>query len=322
MRAMEIIRPGPLATVQDQGRFGFRDRGVPVCGAMDRQALRLGNLLVGNCPGAASIEITLGGFVARFQEDAHFALTGAQTTARLNTVSFSAWRRYFARKGDTLQTGPPVSGTRTYLAVEGGIEVAPVMGSRSTFLKGGLGGLEGRALKRGDVLFLGAPAPRGAIDPILELPPELIPDYSENALLRVLPGAQIGRLSPRGRQTFFSSRYLVSARSDRMGSILCGPPVELTHGADIISDGAFPGAVQVPGNGQPVILGSDCQTTGGYVKAATVIDVDLPLAAQLGPGAAVRFALVSLDEARLAYLKNEYLIRRMYEKNLKAGERQ
>ncbi|MGC9196921.1 MAG: KipI antagonist, partial [Syntrophobacteraceae bacterium] len=148
---------------------------------------------------------------------------------------------------------------------------------------------------------------------------ELVPIYSAKARLRVLPGPQIERLTPGGVQTFFSSEYVVTNRSDRMGAILCGPAVELSRGTDIISDGAFPGAVQIPGNGQPVILGCDCQTTGGYVKCASVIDVDLPLAAQLGPGNTVGFVGVSLDEARLAYLKNEYLLARLFENSAKAG---
>ncbi len=319
MRAIRIIEPGALATVQDQGRFGFRDRGVPSCGAMDLQAFRLANLLVGNSPDAACVEITLGGFVAEFGEEACFALTGADTSARLNGRPMASWKPHFAQKGELLETGIPALALRTYLAVRGGIDVSPVMSSRSTFLKGGLGGLEGRAIKRGDVLFLGPFAHEGATGPICGLPAELIPDYSKNAVLRVLPGPQIERVSRSGLETFFSSEYVVSSRSDRMGILLCGPPVELSRGADIISDGAFPGAVQVPGNGQPVILGKDCQTTGGYVKVASVIEVDLSIAAQLAPGATVRFSEVSLDIARLAYLKNEYLIRRLYEKSATAG---
>jgi biotin-dependent carboxylase-like uncharacterized protein len=285
---------------------------------MDRQAFRLGNLLAGNCFDAASIEITMGGFVAEFQEDGHFALTGAETGARLNGRKLAGWRRHFARKGEIIETELPVSGLRTYLAVHGGIDVPAIMGSRSTFLRGGFGGLEGRALGRGDVLFLGDTA-RHTVIQIYELPAELVPRYSGSTVLRVLPGPQIERLSPGGIDTFFSSQYVVSSRSDRMGSILCGPAVGLDRGADIISDGAFPGAVQVPGNGQPVVLGNDCQTTGGYVKAASVIDMDLSSAAQLPPGATVRFAAVSLDEARLAYLKNEYMLKRLCEKSVRTG---
>ena len=319
MRAIRIVETGVLATVQDEGRFGLRDRGVPVCGAMDRQALRLGNLMSGNYPGAAAIEITMGGFIAQFQGEACFALTGAKTEARINGRPLGDWNRHFAKNGDIIETGNPVSGLRTYLCVRGGIDVAPVMGSRSTFLKGRLGGLKGRALEREDLLFLGAPSPDGTQGPVLEFPAGLIPAYSESVVLRVLPGPQAGRITPRGIKTLYSSEYVVSSRSDRMGSILAGPAVELQCGADIISDGAYPGAVQIPGNGQPVLLGNDCQTTGGYVKAASVIEVDLPLAGQLAPGARVRLREVSFDEARLAYLKNEYLLKRLCESIAKAG---
>ncbi len=305
--------------MQDQGRFGFRDSGVPVCGAMDRQALRLANLLAGNGAHAACIEITLGGFAAQFLCDARFALTGAKTLAQCGGSPLPFWEVHFARKGEIIQTGPPVSGIRTYLAVQGGIDVPELMGSRSTFLRGNLGGFEGRSLRREDLLFVGEPGKTGPSFPVFKLPPELVPIYSANARLRVLPGPQIERLTPEGLQTLFSSEYVVSNRSDRMGAMLCGPAVELSRGGDIISEGAFPGAVQIPGNGQPVLLGSDCQTTGGYVKCAAVIEVDLPVAAQLGPGNTVGFVEVSLDEARSAYLKNEYLLARLYENSAKAG---
>jgi biotin-dependent carboxylase-like uncharacterized protein len=286
---------------------------------MDRQALRLANLLAGNGAHAACIEITLGGFAAQALCDAHFALTGAKTEATCEGRPLANWETHFVRKGEIIQTGPSVSGMRTYLAVQGGIDVPEVMGSRSTFLRGNLGGFKGRSLRREDLLILGEPAKTGASFPVFKLPPELIPIYSPKARLRVLPGPQIERLTPRGVQTFFSSEYVVTNRSDRMGAMLLGPAVELSRGGDIISDGAFPGAVQIPGNGLPVILGSDCQTTGGYVKCATIIDVDLPVAAQLGPGNTVGFVGVTLDEARLAYLKNEYLFARLNEKSAKTG---
>ncbi|MGC9197141.1 MAG: biotin-dependent carboxyltransferase family protein, partial [Syntrophobacteraceae bacterium] len=172
MRAIRIIEPGPLATVQDQGRFGFRDRGVPVCGAMDGQALRLANLLAGNGAHAACIEITLGGFEAQFLCDAHFALTGAKTAATCEGRPLSTWETHFAREGQIIQTGPALSGMRTYLAVEGGMDVPELLGSRSTFLRGNLGGFKGRSLRREDLLFLGDPGKTGASFAVFELPAE------------------------------------------------------------------------------------------------------------------------------------------------------
>jgi len=310
LRAIRIIEPGPLATVQDLGRFGFRDKGVPMSGAMDQQALRVGNLLVGNPIGAACLEITLSGFWAEFQCGVHFALTGADMAASLDGHTLPTWTCCFAEQGAIIELGLPASGSRTCLVIQGGIDVPPVMCSRSTFLRGRFGGFHGRPLRKGDILRLGDPVGR----PIREFPAALIPPYSVHPVLRAVPGPQDDCISPCGLETFFSAEYEVSSRSDRMGSVLAGPIVEHKWGGDIISDGACPGAVQAPGNGQPVILGNDCQTTGGYVKVATIIAVDLSLAGQLGPGVRVRFEKVSLDQARLAYLRNEYLLRNFYEK--------
>jgi biotin-dependent carboxylase-like uncharacterized protein len=310
LRAIRIIEPGPLATVQDLGRLGFGDKGVPMSGAMDQQALRIGNLLVGNPMGAACIEITLSGFRAQFQCGVHFALTGADVAASLDGHALSNWTCHFAEQGAFIELGLMALGFRTCLVIQGGIDVPPVMGSRSTFLRGRFGGFQGRPLRKEDILHLGDPVGR----PIREFPAGLIPAYSGRPVLRAVPGPQDDRISPHGLETFFSAEYEVSSRSDRMGSFLVGPVIEHKRGWDIISDGICPGAVQVPGNGQPVMLVNDCQTTGGYVKVATVIVADLSLAGQLGPGVRVGFEKVSLDQARLAYLRNEYLLRNFYEK--------
>lgn len=311
MRALRIIEPGPLATVQDHGRFGFRDMGVPTSGAMDRQALRIGNLLVGNPGEAACIEITLGGFQAEFECAVHFALTGPEMEASLSGRALAAWGCHFAAEKDTIELASLASGSRACLVIQGGIDVPSVMGSRSTFLMGRFGGFEGRPLRKGDVLHIGTPSGR----PVNEFPEGLIIPYSARPVLRVVPGPQDGCISPNGLRTFFSAEYEVSSRSDRMGSVLCGPPIEHKWGGDIISDGTCPGAVQVPGSGQPVILGNDCQTTGGYVKVANVIAADLSLAGQLKPGVRVRFEKVSLDQAKLAYMKNEYMLRNFHERH-------
>jgi antagonist of KipI len=198
------------------------------------------------------------------------------------------------------------AGLRIYLAVSGGIDVPPVMGSRSTYLRGGFGGLGGRRLMPGDTLRLGRPGGK-----ILEkrAPSELIPQYSSQPILRAIVGPQDDRVQEEGKAAFFSRVYEVGLRADRMGVSLAGPPVKLIGGADIISDGTCPGAVQVDGNLQPTILGADCQTAGGYVKIATVISSDLPLVAQTTPGDRVRFEEITLWKAREIYLRNEYLIR-------------
>jgi biotin-dependent carboxylase-like uncharacterized protein len=281
---------------------------VPLSGAMDQQALRIGNLLCGNGGRAASVEITAGGLRAEFLCDAHFAVTGADAAVLLNRDAVSLWQAHRGREGDVLTVAWAASGLRAYLAVSGGIDVPTVLESRSTYLRGGFGGHEGRALATGDVLSLGREIGKAKATPA---PEELIPPYSGAPLLRVVMGPQDGRAAPEGRAAFLSGEYMVTARSDRMGSLLSGPTIALTAGADIISDGTCPGAVQVHGNGQPTILGADCQTTGGYVKIATVASADLPLAAQIVPGAWVRFREISLIDARELYLGNEYQMRKL-----------
>ncbi|MHC1725811.1 MAG: biotin-dependent carboxyltransferase family protein [Syntrophobacteraceae bacterium] len=306
MRSIRIIDPGPFAAVQDRGRYGYRSMGVPLSGAMDLQALRVGNLLVGNGEGAAAVEIAMGGYRAEFQCSACLALTGAARQAHLNGKTISFWQTYSAKKGDLLEVDSTGPGLRTYFSVSGGIDVPPVMESRSTYVRGGFGGLDGRALRAGDLLPLGTTCGEAKKYPA---PPALIPQYSAEPGLRVVPGPQDERVSLRGKSVFFSAWFEVTPRADRMGIALSGPAVELSRGADIISDGACPGAVQVHGNGQPTILVADCQTAGGYVKIATVISADLPLVAQLVPGNRVRFEEVNLWQAREFYIKNEFLIR-------------
>ncbi len=320
MRSIRILEAGPLATVQDRGRFGFRGLGVPLSGAMDLQALRVGNLLVGNGDAQAGIEITMGGFRAEFRCDASFALSGAEPEAYLNGNPVAYWHAHQAKRGDllTIEGITPGRGfspggrLRVYLAISGGIDVPPVMGSRSTYLRGGFGGLEGRGLRAGDELPLGSRIGSARLTPA---PVELIPHYSPQPVLRAIPGPQEECVSDAGRYIFFSESYEVTPRADRMGIVFAGPPLELVGGADIISDGTCPGAVQVHGNLEPTILAADCQTTGGYVKIATVISTDLPLVAQLIPGDRVRFEEISLWQAREMYLKNEYLIRSLFDEH-------
>ncbi len=274
---------------------------------MDQTALRVANSLVGNDPQAAGIEITAGGFRAKLMEEVQFAVTGAEMDIRINQEAIPRWTTWTASGGDILTVDFARTGIRTYLAISGGIEVPPVMGSRSTYLRGGFGGGLGRALMRGDVVEIDR-APRIS-SPHRTAPLSLIPPYSDHPTLRVVLGPQDDYITPEGLAAFLGEDYAVTARCDRMGILLEGPRITLRCGADIISDGTLPGAVQVPGNGQPALLGVDCQTTGGYVKGATVITSDLPLMAQVVPGNKVSFQAVSLLEAREIYLKREYQLR-------------
>ncbi len=307
MKALRILEPGPLATIQDLGRRGYRDRGVPLSGAMDQTALRVANGLVGNAPQAAGIEITAGGFRAELTGEVRFAVTGPEIEIRVNQEAIPPWTTCTASGGDILTVGLAKQGLRAYLALSGGIDVPPVMGSRSTYLRGGFGGFRGRALMKGDILAI-ARTP-GPPFPMRRAPSSLIPPYSEHPKLRVVLGPQDDYITPDGLALFLGEKYAVTARCDRMGILLEGPRIAHRFGADIISDGTLPGAVQVPGNGQPALLGADCQTTGGYVKVATVISSDLPLVAQIVPGGTVSFETVTLLQAREITLKREYQLR-------------
>lgn len=307
MKALKILDPGPLACIQDQGRFGYRDRGVPQSGAMDRKAYRIGNLLVGNSDGMASIEITWGGFKAEFSHKTWFAVTGAEVEVRLNGEAVPLWMPLLAERGDIIAFDYALSGVRAYLSISGGVDVPEIMGSRSTYLMGGFGGFEGRALRGGDLLPLGNT--RGL--PFHELPSHIVPRYCDHLLLRIVLGPQDDEITEEGIDTFLSSTYTITERCDRMGCVLSGPSITHREGADIISDGTVPGSIQVPGSGQPTILGVDCQTTGGYVKIATVISVDLSLLAQVRPGSRVSFGSIDLLKAREIYLKEEFMLRRL-----------
>ncbi len=309
MKAIRILDAGPLATIQDRGRYGYQDRGVPVSGAMDRHALRIGNLLVGNPENAAAIEVTFGGLKAEFLGSTLFALTGADLGAHLNGAPLAHWKRHAAVPGDLLCLDFSRLGCRAYIALAGGVDVPVVMGSRSTYLRGAFGGYEGRSLRRGDVLQRG---PSQGV-PIDSIPSHLIPVYTAEPTLRVVLGPQDDRITEEGMASFLTSPYEVTQRSDRMGCVLSGPEIRHREAADIISDGVVAGAIQVPGSRQPIILMADAQTTGGYVKIGTVASFDLPLAAQLLPGNRVRFETVSLLEARAIYLKQEYRFRRLRE---------
>ena len=265
---------------------------------------------MGNDEGEAGLEITLGGFKAEFLSDMAFAVTGVDHCARLNGRSVPNWTSLSAGPGDLLTIDQARSGCRFYLALAGGIEAPLVMGSKSTYLRGGFGGFHGRRLERGDILTIG----RSFGKPITEHPATLIPRYSDEPLLRVILGPQDDRISEEGLVSFLSQQYQVTERSDRMGCVLSGPAITHRNGADIISDGTIAGAVQIPGNGQPIVLMADCQTIGGYVKIATVVSFDLPLLAQVRPGSRVRFAAIGLLDAREIYLKREFRFRRYLER--------
>jgi antagonist of KipI len=265
---------------------------------MDRFALAAANLLVGNTVEAAGLEILLGGPVLRFHAAVTICVTGADLGARLDGDDVGMWAPFVAQAGQMLHFTGRRSGIRAYLSVAGGIDVAPVLRSRSTYLPGGWGGFRGRALEAGDKLPVGAgshsPAPRRW------LPPENRPAYSGFPTLRSVAGPHIEHFPADTLEAFFAGVYRLEPASDRMGYRLAGPALRHDRRETLASSGVLPGAVQVPASGDPILLMADAQTTGGYPIIAVVIGADLPLAAQLIPGDRLRFAPVTVEAAQRA----------------------
>lgn len=307
---LSIEKPGMFTTVQDLGRYGYQLQGVPVAGAMDGPALRLGNILLGNHEGAAALEITVLGPTLEVAEgEGCIVVTGADAGLTRNGEVLESWRVHRVRAGDALAFSAPSAGSRAYLCVSGGIDVPVVMGSRSTYVRGRFGGHEGRPLKAGDSLRTGTPDVLWADSEGLQLPFALRPRRDPEAPLRVVPGPQDDAFTPVGLRTFLSAEYAISASADRMGYRMEGPVVEHVAGPDIVSDAIVLGSVQVPGHGQPIVMLADRQTTGGYTKIATVCAVDIPVLAQRLPGQKARFSRISLSQA-LDLLRDEA---RLYE---------
>ena len=310
VEVFEVLEPGILTTVQDLGRFGFSRVGVPPSGALDAFSLRTGNLLVGNEEGEAGLETTIMGLKLKALKETVISMTGGDLLPALNGEPLRMWRSHLLIEGDILAFKGVRQGCRAYVCLRGGVAVPPVMGSKSTFLSGKFGGLEGRPLKKGDILYaadLADPWERiGA-----SFPSDWIPVFGKGMTVRVVPGPQDHHFTVPGLQTFESSFYQVTARSDRMGIRLEGAKIERRSDAEesIISESLIPGSIQVPGDGKPMIILNEL-VTGGYTKIATVISTDLPNVAQLKPGDRIRFEPVSLEAAHRLLREQEERIRR------------
>ena len=294
MDALSVLTPGGYTTIQDSGRYGYQQMGIPVSGVLDAFAFRAANLLVGNPKNAATIEITVMGPRLEIAVDADIAITGAEIGMTLNDRPLEGWKSFRARPGDILDIQQVKSGCRAYLAISGGIDVPEVMGSRSTYVGGKIGGYHGRVLKAGDVLKCGQAK---CLNKVRETPADMIPAYPSEILIRAIPGPQ-DDFFREGLDLIFKSDFMVSTKADRMGYRLQGPKVELRKGMpkSIISEPTMPGGVQIPADEQPIILMVE-QTVGGYTKIVTVISVDLPKVAQTTPGDTIRFEEVSLETA-------------------------
>lgn len=348
--SMEVITAGMLTTVQDMGRQGYASHGFQENGACDKYALQMANLLAGNqgqTRQTAGLEFTMKGAALRFSSREVFALAGADMAPAINGRPVPMYCPLETRPGDVLTLGMAVSGLRCYLAVYGGIDVPLVMSSRSTSLKCGLGGYEGRSLRTGDVLR--SKAAQREIRLLCrklegkaalwqreaeQMQPKYLPDKTAGSMdagmegrygnerydahiLRIVLGPQDEAFTAKGLSAFVTGRYRLTADSDRMACRLDGPAIETCHGSDIISDGIVEGSVQVASDGKPIVMMADHQTTGGYAKIGTVISTDIPRLAQVRPGEIILFQVVTVQEAVAAARKSagdlEFLRKRLKE---------
>jgi biotin-dependent carboxylase-like uncharacterized protein len=300
--ALRVVAPGLLSTIQDTGRVGYQRLGITVSGALDPLCLRAANLLAGNAPGVGALEIAYQGPTLRVEADSvRVAFAGGNASIDISDGENGSgrrvpWHSVTLRKGEVIRIGALSGSAVGYLAVEGGFDIALALGSQSTLVRAGLGGLNGRPLQAGDVLPLRHAAAEERAE--LMLPPL---DLTPPKRFRIVFGPQDDYFTEKGKKTLLESTYIVSPASDRMGMRLSGPPLEHAKGYNIVSDGIAPGAIQVPGNGAPIILLADRQTTGGYPKIATVISADIPALGRLTPGAHVAFEAVDIRAAEAAH---------------------
>lgn len=294
MTGFVVHEAGPQTTVQDLGRPGYLRYGIPPSGPMDLAAFLLANWLVGNPDNAAALECTFSGPRLEMRGDGVIAVTGAEMPVTINDREVSRWTAVAVQDGVVLKLGPGRRGVRAYLAFAGGVDVPLALRSRSTYLRGALGGVQGRQLMKGDVVNL-LQSPMAARH--RRVRPEMIPSYSDEVEVRVILGPQGDRFTREGIEAFLGEPYEMTPQADRMGARLKGPPVTHTRGHDIISDGIPLGGIQVVGEGQPIILLVDRQSTGGYTKVATVCSFDIGRVGQVNPGQRLRFKAITVPEA-------------------------
>jgi antagonist of KipI len=319
-----ILKPGLLTTIQDLGRFGVQKYGVIASGAMDAYALRVANLLVGNEETEAGLEITMVGPEISFTSSVLFSICGGDLSPKLNGQPVPLSRTVFAPQGSVLQFGPLKLGCRAYLAVAGGLDVPIELNSRSTYLRAGIGGYKGRSLQRGDYIPLGntsSSRSRSLLEMLMReadgesgvisrwsVAPEMLPPYSSNPTVQVIEDGERELFDERGVSRFFNETYSVLPQSDRMGYRLAGSKLELKEKKEMISSAVTFGTIQIPPDGNPIVLMADRQTTGGYPKIGQVASTDLSLLAQVNIGGKVRFRSVTLREAQKQYVMREKAI--------------
>ncbi|MBB2930541.1 5-oxoprolinase subunit C family protein [Paraburkholderia silvatlantica] len=306
--SIEVIKSGALTTLQDLGRTGFQQYGVPVNGIMDERAHRIANALVGNPRSYATLEITLMGPTLRFQADAVIAITGGDLDAKLDGEPCLLSQPVSVKAGSELAFGKRRAGVRAYLAVRGGFVATPVMHSVSLFARGGYGGFSGRPLAKGDVIAIGEPRVEAGA---AQRTPRRLRSFDgavqqgANALIRVTAGREWRFFSEDARRAFQETEFKLTPQSDRMGFRIEGATLALTEPRQMDSEAVAFGTIQVPPDGNPIVLMADRQTTGGYPKIAQVCAVDLPRLAQKMPGEVIRFSVIDLDTAQRLLLSQE-----------------
>ena len=328
MNRVHIIRAGLYSTLQDRGRAGFRHLGVPLSGAMDQISHELANRIVGNSVDAVTIEMTLTGDEIEFVEDTLIAITGADMSPVLHdkhdsSQSVAQHCPIVIPAGSHIRFQAARRGCRCYVAIAGGIDVPVVMGSRSTLLRSAFGGYNGRMLTAGDDLAIGVPSETGrktferlsaelsdngrTVKAHWFVRPVDLPN-PDHATLRIVSGTHTSRLTPSGLDRLVNSEFRVASQSDRMGYRLTDQQIELEHHEELLSEGVTPGTIQLPPDGNPILLMADCAPTGGYPRIGHVVSADLGIAAQLRPGQLVRFAMVTLDQAQVFYRQQRLIL--------------
>jgi antagonist of KipI len=298
--ALEIVEINGLATIQDSGRRGWRQFGVPGSGPMDSFAFHAANALVGNAVECAEVEIGLGDITLQATQDCVLAVTGLGYQLSVYIWEVPLWGSFFVRAGWKIQLNKMESGMWAYLSVPGGVQTPSILGSQSTYLRGAFGGLEGRQLQAGDRITAASHFSYELAG--RTLPEENRPKYQVNPILSVIMGPQWDYFTKESIKTFLSSEYSISLTSDRMGYRLEGLPLTRRSNKELISEGMISGAIQVPSNGLPIVMMADGPTTGGYPKIGTVVGADLPLLAQCTPKKSrIRFQEVTVEEAQKNY---------------------
>jgi len=299
-----VLKPGLLTTIQDLGRIGFQRFGIIVSGAMDSYSHRIANLLVGNEESLPTLEITLLGPHLRFEADALISICGANLSPAIDGVPLRLWRPCMIKRGQELTFGAVKNGCRAYIAIAGGFIVPSVMNSTSTYLRGNLGGFKGRALQIGDSLAFGATS-RSLHKVNWSIAYNARPPLHHSPVIHIMKGRQFHLFSEESKHRLLTLPYEITHQSDRMGYRLNGPHLEIDNPSEMLSEAVSYGTIQVPAEGNPIILLADRQTTGGYPKIAQIASIDYSTIAQAKPGDKITFKEISHNEAQQLYLEME-----------------